>query len=68
MRKTAGHPTGDPIIPAVALANALRNSTGIATGQLITTGTYTGLNFASPGDRIAITFTGFGTAEVTITR
>ncbi|MBN8890503.1 MAG: fumarylacetoacetate hydrolase family protein [Rhodospirillales bacterium] len=68
VRKTAGHPTGDPIIPAVALANALRNSTGIATGQLITTGTYTGLNFASPGDRIAITFTGFGTAEVTITR
>lgn len=68
VRKTAGHPTGDPTIPAVALANELRHNTGIAIGQLITTGTYTGLHFASPGDAISVAFTGFGNAKVTITR
>jgi 2-keto-4-pentenoate hydratase len=68
IRKTAGHPAGNPIVPAVALANELRHGPGIAIGQIVTTGTYTGLHHASPGDAVSIAFTGFGAAEVTITR
>lgn len=68
VQKTGAHPTGDPIIPAVALVNALRATTGVKAGQLITTGTYTGLYFAAPGDAIEAAFMGFGTAKVVLTR
>lgn len=68
VQKTGAHPTGNPIIPAVALVNALRTTTGVKAGQLITTGTYTGLYFAAPGDAIEVAFTDFGTAEVVLTR
>lgn len=67
VRKTGGHVTGDPILPAIALVNALRKTSGVDAGQIITTGTYTGLNFVKPGDRVAIEFAGFGTAEVSLT-
>src|SRR5262249_37792796 len=66
VQKTAAHATGDPIVPAVALVNELRRTTGIKSGQIITTGTYTGLHFVKPGDAIEVEFTGFGTAAVTI--
>lgn len=33
------------MIPAIALANALRHSTGIPAGHVVATGTYTGLKF-----------------------
>ena len=68
VQKTGGHVAGDPILPAIALVNALRKTTGVASGQIITTGTYTGLHFAKPGDAMMVEFTGFGTAEVTATR
>ncbi|MGH7210641.1 MAG: 2-keto-4-pentenoate hydratase [Acetobacteraceae bacterium] len=68
VQKTGGHPAGDPLLPAVALVNALRHATGVRAGQLITTGTYTGLHFVAPGDAIAVEFTDFGTAAVTLTR
>jgi 2-keto-4-pentenoate hydratase len=68
VQKTAAHATGDPIVPAVALVNELRRTTGVKSGQIITTGTYTGLHFVKPGDAIEVEFTGFGTASVTVTR
>lgn len=68
VRKTGGHVAGDPILPAIALVNTLRRTKGVAEGQIITTGTYTGLNFVKPGDRVAVEFSGFGTAEITLTR
>jgi 2-keto-4-pentenoate hydratase len=64
VRKTGGHPTKDPIIPAIALVNALRGSTGVQAGQFITTGTYTGLHFAHPGDEVQVNFSAFGSAEI----
>ncbi len=67
VQKTGAHPTGDPILPAVALVNALRLGPGVKAGQLITTGTCTGLHLAAPGDRLAVEFSGFGRAEVTVT-
>jgi 2-keto-4-pentenoate hydratase len=63
VEKVGGHATRDPILPAIALANALR-AEGIAKGRVITTGTYTGLYIARPGDRVMATFEGFGSAEL----
>jgi 2-keto-4-pentenoate hydratase len=68
VQKTAAHATGDPILPAIALANELRRTSGIKAGQIITTGTYTGLHFAKPGDAIEVEFMDFGTAAVTVAR
>jgi 2-keto-4-pentenoate hydratase len=62
VRRNGGHPAGDPLLPAVALVNALPG--GVKAGQIVTTGTYTGLNFAKPRQTVAATFTGFGTVEV----
>jgi 2-keto-4-pentenoate hydratase len=59
-----GHPTTDPLIGAIALANDLRKTTGIAVGRVVTTGTYTGLTFAKPGQKVVADFPGFGKAEV----
>lgn len=67
MRQTGGHVTKDPLIPAIALVNALRHRTGVAAGQFITTGTFTGLYRATPGDRIHVRFTDFGEAAVALT-
>ena len=63
VQRSGGHTAGDPLKPAVELVNALRASTGVRAGQMMTTGTYTGLNFATPGRRIRAAFEGFGAAE-----
>jgi 2-keto-4-pentenoate hydratase len=66
VQRNGGHPAGDPLQPAVELVNALRMSTGVRAGQMMTTGTYTGLNYATPGQRVRAIFERFGTAEVDI--
>ena len=66
VQRNGGHTAGDPLKPAVDLANALRGSSGVRAGQLMTTGTYTGLNFATPGRRIRAVFEKFGAAEVNV--
>jgi 2-keto-4-pentenoate hydratase len=68
VNRVGGHPTRDPLLPAVALANDLRTTVGIAAGTIVTTGTYTGLNFARPGQRVTARFQGFGSATVTFDR
>ena len=65
VRRTGGHPTKDPLLPVVALVNDLRAETGVATGQIVTTGTYTGLNHAKPGQDVVATFHGVGAVHVT---
>lgn len=67
VHQVGGHATKDPLIPAIALANYLRSWGGIAAGQIATTGTYTGLNFAKPGSTVRAVFAGFGAAEVRFT-
>ena len=64
VRRTGGHPTKDPLLPAVALVNDLRTGPGLIAGQIITTGTYTGLNYARPGLVLKATFHGFGSVQV----
>ena len=62
VKRNGGHAAGDPLKPAVALANDLPG--GIAAGQFVTTGTYTGLTFAKPGQTVVAAFAGFGAVEV----
>lgn len=62
VKRNGGHITGDPLLPAVALANDL--PTGIKAGQFITTGTYTGMPFAKVGQTATVAFAGFGPVEV----
>lgn len=68
VEQVGGHAAGDPLLPAVELVNALRATTGVAAGQVMTTGTYTGLNFAQPGQRVRASFAEFGVAEADTTR
>jgi len=64
VHRAGGHPTKDPLLPAVALVNDLRTGEGVGAGQIVTTGTYTGLNFAAPGQMVVAAFDGFGSASV----
>ena len=64
VRQAGGHASGDPLLPAVALANDLRRSGGIPAGMIVTTGTYTGLTLAKPGQRVTARFAGFGAVEL----
>jgi 2-keto-4-pentenoate hydratase len=61
-----GHVAGDPLRPAVDLVNVLRAGEGVRAGQVMTTGTYTGLHYATPGTRVRAAFDGFGAATVDI--
>jgi len=62
VKRSGGHIAGDPLLPAVALANDLPG--GIKAGQFITTGTYTGMTFAKVGQTVVAEFAGFGAVEV----
>jgi 2-keto-4-pentenoate hydratase len=53
------HPVGDPVAPALALVNALRKTSGVKTGQIMTTGTWTGVNFVGPDSLAVANFDGF---------
>lgn len=64
-RMTGGLVPGDPLTPAVALINDLAPSGPLPAGFIITTGSYTGLDFKEPGDAVSIEFVGFGGASVT---
>jgi len=63
--KIGGHPIDDPLGPAVALVNHLRTRAGIKAGQIVTTGSCTGIEFAKPGQKVTASFDGLGSAEVT---
>lgn len=60
-----GHPAKDPLLPAVALVNAMRTGEGVAAGRIMTTGTFTGMNHAKAGQEVVATFEGVGSARLT---
>jgi 2-keto-4-pentenoate hydratase len=64
-KRLPGHPLGDPLGVAVALANLWREKGGVRAGQVVTCGSYTGLDYLKPGDTCAVTFEGLGSATVT---
>ena len=54
-----GNVAGDPFNLAIALANRLRLLNGVRAGQILTTGTYTGLQLAKSNSLVIVTFEGF---------
>jgi 2-keto-4-pentenoate hydratase len=64
LQRQGGHPIDDPLAVALALVNMLRESHGVKSGQMVTTGSWTGLRFLKPGDRCAVRFENLGAAEV----
>jgi len=62
--QTGRHAGSDPAGYAVALVNAMREAGGVKAGQIVTTGSWTGLRFLKPGDRCSIRFEALGGAEV----
>jgi 2-keto-4-pentenoate hydratase len=58
-RRTGSHPTGDPVPPMVALVNALRQTSGVKAGQIMTTGTWTGVNYVQDTSKVVATFAHF---------
>jgi 2-keto-4-pentenoate hydratase len=65
VERNGGHALGDPLALAVDMVNFRRASTGVRAGQMITTGAYTGMNVAKPGQRVAVRFGGFPVCAVT---
>jgi 2-keto-4-pentenoate hydratase len=64
VKQQGGHAGSDPASFAVALVNAMRDAGGVKAGQIVTTGSWTGLRFLKPGDRCSIRFEELGGAEV----
>jgi 2-keto-4-pentenoate hydratase len=64
VEREGGHPTGDPLGVAVALVNLMRDRAGVEAGQIVTTGSWTGLRYFNPGDRCAVAFAGLGGVEL----
>jgi len=62
VRRVGGHPSRDPLTPAIALVNHLRLTTGVAEGMIVTTGSFTGMHFAPQNCAVAIGFDNFGQA------
>lgn len=66
IEKTGGHPTGNPAIPALVLANMRRTTTGLRAGTMIVTGSFTGFHPVALNEPVRGEFEGFGTMEATI--
>jgi 2-keto-4-pentenoate hydratase len=64
LERQGGHPTNDPLGVAVTLVNAMREASGVTAGQMVTTGSWTGLRTLKPGDRCTARFEKLGSAEV----
>lgn len=62
--RIGGHPTLDPLLPALALINHLRTRGGVPAGMVLTTGSFTGMNHAAPGQTIVAIFDGVGAAQL----
>ena len=67
LAQQGGHPIKDPLGPAVALVNLMRDSGGVRAGQFVTTGSCTGLRYLKPGDSCTVRFDELGSATVTFT-
>lgn len=66
VEKAGGNPSVDPVVPLVWLANALPGfGLPLRAGQVVTTGSCTGLLWVPGGQRITGGFAGFG-AEVVV--
>jgi 2-keto-4-pentenoate hydratase len=65
-RRVGGHVARDPILPLIVLANILRKTTGLFKGQVVTTGTYTGVTPCKIGDQVEGVFEDFGKVSLRV--
>jgi 2-keto-4-pentenoate hydratase len=67
-RQRGTHPSGDPsrLLPWLA-AHCARRCGGLRAGDLVTTGSWTGMHAAAPGDAIVARFPAIGEARLTLT-
>lgn len=67
VRERGTHPTVDPsrLLPAIA-AHCARHADGLRAGDTVTTGSWTGMTRAAPGDLVRVQFFGIGTAELAL--
>src|SRR5262249_36100465 len=63
IEKTGGHPTGNPAMPAVVLANLRRTNLGMNAGTFIVTGSFTGYHPVELNVPVTGAFEGFATME-----
>jgi 2-keto-4-pentenoate hydratase len=62
---TGGHPLGDPLLPMVWMANHLSGrGLGLKAGDVVTTGSCAGVQYATRGQRVRVEFAGLGTATL----
>jgi 2-keto-4-pentenoate hydratase len=63
------HPTVDParLLPAI-VAHCAEHGDGLCAGDVVTTGSWTGMTQATPGDAIRVHFPGVGSAELVLER
>ncbi|MDO8278172.1 MAG: hypothetical protein Q7T63_08605 [Burkholderiaceae bacterium] len=66
--RVGSHPAVDPLLPAIGLVNVLRSAGGVKAGQIITTGSCTGLHHAQAGQTVIARFESFGEASMVLTR
>lgn len=67
VEKIGGNPSGDPLVPLLWLANHLPQfGLHLQAGQIVTTGSTTGLIFVDPGQRVVSSFAGFGEVSVAL--
>jgi 2-keto-4-pentenoate hydratase len=66
IEKLGGHPTGNPAVPALVLANMRRTTTGLSAGMTIVTGSFTGFHPVALNEPVQGEFEGFGKIEATI--
>jgi 2-keto-4-pentenoate hydratase len=60
-----GHPLGDPLLPVVWLANHLHeHGRALRAGEIVTTGSCSGLRYVQAEQSVSAFFTGLGTATV----
>jgi len=67
LQRRGGHATGDPLGACVMFANAMRLGAGVAAGDVVTAGTYTGMPRLAPGSTAIARFAGLGEAQLTFT-
>lgn len=58
-----GHPAGDPLQPVVDLANHFRGDRGLKAGEVITTGSFSGLARIKAGQTVKVTVEGLGSVQ-----
>jgi 2-keto-4-pentenoate hydratase len=63
----SGHPLGDPLLPLLWLvSDRAAAGDGIRAGEPVTTGSYAGLHYVTPGGSVELEFSGVGTVRLEV--